>query len=84
MTITAALFTKAGETLFGEDWRQPLADLLGMNIRTVRRIGAAARDGMEYPVNESLGPILAAYLKERARTAVAQAQEAERLAKLLE
>jgi hypothetical protein len=83
MTINAALFAEAGEALFGPEWKQALADLIGMDVRRVRRIAKAAREGLDYPVHESLGPVLAGHLKERARTATAQAREAERLAKLL-
>lgn len=84
MTINADLFTKAGETLFGEEWRQPMSDFLGMNVRTVRRIGAAARDGVEYPVNETLGPKLATALREHSRLSRQRAAEADALAKQLE
>ncbi|WGM48628.1 hypothetical protein KOAAANKH_03531 [Brevundimonas sp. NIBR10] len=84
MTINAALFAQAGEALFGLEWKQSLADLIEMDVRRVRRIAKAAREGLDYPVNESLGPVLAGHLKERARSAQAQSIEAERLAKLLE
>lgn len=84
MKITAALFAQAGEALFGPEFRAPLADLLGMNERTVRRIAKAAETGEDYPVNETLGPRLAGLLRERSKEATLQAKEADRLAKLLE
>ena len=83
MTINAQLFAAAGQALFGDEWKRPLASLLGMNDRTVFRIAAAARDGADYPVNPDLGPILAAHLTQRATQAEAQAKEARRVAKLL-
>ncbi|MBA4786557.1 MAG: hypothetical protein H2039_00810 [Brevundimonas sp.] len=83
MTINAPLFAAAGQALFGDEWKRPLAALLGMNDRTVFRIAAAARDGADYPVNPDLGPILAQHLAKRATEAEAQAKEARRLAKLL-
>lgn len=54
MTITPALFAQAGEALFGPEWKRPLAQLLGMNERTVFRIAKAAREGEDYPVSISL------------------------------
>jgi hypothetical protein len=83
MTITAALFAQVGEALFGDEWKRPLAALLGMNDRTVFRIAAAARDGADYPVNPDLGPVLAEHLAQRATQAEGQAKEALRLAQLL-
>lgn len=84
MTITPTLFVKAGETLFGEEWRQPLADLLGINVRTVRRIGVAAREGAEYPVQPEFGPRLAVHLRERAHQLSEGVKVAEALANQLE
>jgi hypothetical protein len=84
MTITADLFAQAGEALFGPEWKRPLAQLLGMNERTVFRIAKAVRDGEDYPINETLGPVLAGHLRTRAAKAAAQAKEAKRLADLLD
>lgn len=84
MTLTPDLFAQAGEALFGVEWKRPLAAQIGMNERTVFRIAKAARDGEAYQINETLAPVLAGLLRERARAATAQAKEAERLAKLLE
>lgn len=83
MTLTADLFARAGRALFGDEWQNPLADLLGMNPRTVRRIAKAAREGEDYPVNETLAPVLAKHLMAAAVEAKCRAREAEALARLL-
>ena len=83
MTITPTLFAQAGEALFGQEWKRPLAGLLSMNERTVFRIAKAARDGEDYPVSPSLGPVLAGHLRQAVATYRDRAEEAERLAKLL-
>ena len=83
MAITAALFAQAGEALSGQEWKRPLAELLSMNERTVFRIAKAARDGEDYPVSPSLGPVLANHLRRAAAAYRDRAEEAERLAKLL-
>lgn len=83
MSINPQLFTAAGETLYGEEWKQPLADLLGMNVRTVRRIAKAAKDGEPYPVHPSLAATLAEHLRNHAKRARTQAAEAELLADVL-
>ena len=83
MTITPALFAQAGEALFGVEWKRPLADLLAMNERTVFRIAKAARDGETYPVNPSLGPVLAEHLRQAVVGLRGRAELAEDLAKLL-
>ena len=83
MTITPALFAQAGEALFGAEWKRPLAELLSMNERTVFRIAKAARDGEDYPVSPSLGPVLADHLRQAAVGLHGRAQRAEDLAKLL-
>lgn len=83
MKLTADLFARAGRALFGDEWQNPLADLLGMNPRTVRRIAKAAREGEDYPVNETLAPVLADHLRSAATDAKARAKEAEAVAKLL-
>lgn len=84
MTLTPALFAQVGEALHGPEWKRPLAVQLGMNERTVFRIAKAARDGEAYQINETLAPVLAKLLRERAADATALAKEAERLAQLLE
>lgn len=82
MAINPQLFAQAGEALFGPEWKQPMADLLGMNVRTVRRIAKACRDGDDYPVNATVGPVLARHLRQAVATYRDRAAEAERLAKL--
>ena len=62
MSIDAQVFAQAGEAMFGEEWKSPMADLLGMDVRTVRRIAKAAWEGAEYPINPTLGPVLAQHL----------------------
>lgn len=80
MAINSQLFAQAGEALFGPEWKQPMADLLGMNVRTVRRIAKAARDGEDYPVNASLGSMLAGHLRESAGGFRERSERAEALA----
>lgn len=83
MTINAQLFAEAGQALFGDEWKRPLATLLDMNERTVFRIAAAARNGEDYQINAAIGPVLARHLADHATEAEAQASEARRLAELL-
>lgn len=70
--------------MFGPDWRQPLAELIGMNIRTVRRISAALREGEDYPINPTLAPLLAEHLRAYAQRSREAAEGAEALATQLE
>jgi hypothetical protein len=35
--VTPSELIQAGERLYGQGWRQPLADALGVNIATLRR-----------------------------------------------
>lgn len=44
------LIAAAGRALFGAQWQVPLAQSLGINERTMRRIAQAEREGDEYPV----------------------------------
>lgn len=83
MTITPALFAQAGEALFGQEWKRPLAELLSMNERTVFRIAKAARDGENYPLSASLGSVLAGHLRDSAGSFRDRADRAEALAALL-
>lgn len=76
MTISPQLFVEAGQALFGDDWKNPLADALGMNSRTVRRIASAAREGEDYPINPGLAPALAELLRSSAAAARADAETA--------
>lgn len=36
-TVSPSELIDAGERLFGQYWRQPLADLMGVNVSTLRR-----------------------------------------------
>lgn len=69
MTKTnAMLFAEAGKALFGDNWQQPTAKLLGWPIdergqnRTVQRIKAAAEKGEEYRINPAVMTELADHL----------------------
>ena len=44
MAINPQLFTQAGEALFGPEWKQALADLIGMEVRRVRRIAKGSHE----------------------------------------
>jgi hypothetical protein len=46
----SALLAEAGRALYGADWQSPLARRLGLNLRTVQRISAAAASGEPYPI----------------------------------
>lgn len=83
MMITPELFAEAGRALYGEEWQNPIANLLGMNERTVRRIAKAAREDADYPINESLGPVLARHLREAAEDFRIRAATAHVLAERL-
>lgn len=37
-----------GLRLFGPEWAAPMARLTGVHVRTLRRVRAAAREGMDY------------------------------------
>lgn len=77
-TITAPkLVAVAGALLFGPNWQNPLADLIGMNQRNLRRIAQAARESRDYPVSPSLLAELEAHLRTRA-TASGEAANALR------
>lgn len=68
------LVAEAGAALFGEDWAAPLARLLDLNERTVRRLKAAAIAGQPYPI----APGVLAELK---AALLAQAQGLQHLAR---
>lgn len=75
------LVADAGRALYGDDWQNPLARLLGINERTMRRIAAAAREGEAYPVAPGALRDLLAELEQR-RGALAEVAEAIRSAHL--
>lgn len=61
---TPATIARIGIALYGaEEWQAPLARLLQVNPRTIRKIAQAARDGTPYAVNphwlEELQPFVA-------------------------
>ncbi|MBG7616485.1 hypothetical protein IWC96_14500 [Brevundimonas sp. BAL450] len=67
----AELFCAAGRALFGENWQQPTARLLGWKLvngqnRAVQRIKAAADAGEEYGINPAVLAELAGHLADRA------------------
>ena len=45
----AQRLARIGAALFGAVWKARLADLTGVNEKTISRIGAAATAGQEYP-----------------------------------
>jgi len=68
----SALLARVGETLFGQDWRGPLAAELGVEARAVKRWEKNV-NRVPKPVWEDLGCLLYSY-----------AADAESLAKELE
>lgn len=68
---TAELFAAAGRALFGDNWQQPTAKLLGWAIdgkgqnRAVQRISAAANAGEDYGINPKVLAELAEHLAAR-------------------
>lgn len=50
--LTPELVARAGIALYGEHWQMPLARLLGVADRTIRRVAQAARDNSDYQVNQ--------------------------------
>jgi hypothetical protein len=73
-----ALLEKAGTKLFGDRWQQPLADVLGVQARTVRRWIAGDR-AVSPHIIEALPQVL--YREAQERRAVAK--EIEMMACLL-
>lgn len=61
--LTPDLVRRAGIALYGEEWQSPLARLLGVADRTVRRVAQAARDGSDYQVNQGWAVDIRAALK---------------------
>lgn len=76
----AQLVAHAGKLLFGDNWQQPTARLLGWPIdprgqnRTVQRIKAAADAGEEYRIAPGVLAELATALQVRSDQAAAMAK----------
>lgn len=59
VNVPARAIADACEALWGERWQSTMARELGMNLRGVQRLAAAARDDRAYPVSrERLGHLL--------------------------
>lgn len=70
MTDTATnaqLFAEAGRTLYGDHWQSPMARLLGINLRSVQYIAAAAEAGESYRIAPGVMTEIVDHLKERGR-----------------
>lgn len=65
-TGLTALFAAAGRTLFGSAWQSDMARLLGMKLRSVQYIAAAARDGGEYRIQPHRFAEIAGHLDAKA------------------
>jgi len=61
--LTADLVARAGIALYGEHWQMPLARLLGVADRTVRRVAQAARTGDDYQINQAWAAQIVAALQ---------------------
>lgn len=59
------LIAAAGRALFGAQWQVPLAQALGINERTMRRIAQAEREGDDYRVSPGVLRDLQAQLATR-------------------
>jgi hypothetical protein len=81
--LTPDLFCRAGVALFGEEWQAPVAALLGVNDRTVRRVAHAARNGAPYAINPGWRPELAEALRKASLQHELRAREAAEVARLL-
>jgi hypothetical protein len=60
------LVVAAARAIYGDRWRLPLAQSLGLNQRTVRKIGSAAALGTRYPVSPGILLELAALARSTA------------------
>lgn len=50
----ADLVARTGRALYGQEWQSPLARDLGVQLRTIQRIAAAALSGQDYPAAKAL------------------------------
>ena len=81
--LTPELMQRAGVALYGEHWQMPLARLLGVSDRTVRRIAQAARMGEPYRIHQSWAPAIKAALQPIPREREVQARFAEEVLEAL-
>lgn len=81
--LTPDLVCRAGHALFGEEWQSPLARMLDVNDRTIRRIAKAAREGADYTVNAAWAVELRTALERTAKDRELEARAAKEVAQLL-
>lgn len=81
--LTPDLVCRAGTALFGREWQAPLAALLNVNDRTIRRIASAARQGQPYTINQNWKGELATALSRAALDHELKGREAQEVAELL-
>lgn len=62
----AEVVALAGRALYGESWQTDMARALGVQLRTVQRVAAAAAAGQDYAAARAWLDDLAVIVKERA------------------
>lgn len=82
--LTPALICRAGAALFGPEWQAPMAALVGVDERSVRRVAQAARMGRPYAVKGDWRTPLADALRKAPLDFELRAREAAEVAKLFE
>lgn len=82
--LTPALICRAGSALFGPEWQAPMAALVGVNERTVRRVSYAARMGRPYAFKGDWRTPLAEALRKAPLALELRAREAAEVSKLFE
>jgi hypothetical protein len=82
-TFTPEMVRRAGVALFGEEWQNAMAELLGVNERTVRRVAQAAREGTDYRLNPAWAVELRTALERAAKDYELQARAAAEVARML-